>query len=308
MNPVVILIIVAIVAGGIYLYSSSSPSPTPVPTTPMPTTPMPTTLPPPVNCEVSDWTKGACSAPCGGGTEIQTRTVTVQSQNGGQECPPLTQTQPCNQQACPPVDCQVSDWTTGVCSAPCGGGTQIQTRTVTVKPQYGGKECPPLAQTQPCNQQLCPACSYLDWVGCDCLTGTQTRSLDPASPSYCIPGPTSQSCKPPADCNWYGFDNSYISDGEYTSRNYTPDFATCYRGCEKDPNCAAVYAYDGREMPRNNDTNGPWVECSYIPQGNVPLLYQRYGSMTNYNPGNRHVFVNQKAAGNNFNPSIGKRV
>lgn len=259
MNPIVILVIVAVVVGGIYLYTRSSNTPlptTPLPTTPLPTTPAPTTpKPQPVDCQVSDW----------------------------------------------------SDW--GPCSKQCGGGTQTQTRTITVQPRNGGKECPSLlTQTKACNEQLCPPCKYLDWVKCDCLSKQQTRVLDPSSPSDCAPGATSQSCTP-VDCDWYGFDTTYVSPGEYFSRDYTPDLASCYHRCENQKDCAAVYAYDGSEMPYNNQTNRPWIECSLINKENVDILYNNYLSPNAFrNAKNRHAFVNSKLAGDKFRPNIGTRV
>jgi len=253
MNPIVILAVVAIVAGGIYLYTrssspSSSPSPTtPMPTTPMPTTPMPTTPGPPVDCQVSDW----------------------------------------------------SQW--GGCSKECGGGTQVQTRNITVQPRNGGQECPPLTQSRACNEQLCPPCKYLDWLKCDCLAKQQTRVLDPSSPTDCVAGPTSQSCTP-VDCDWYGFDTTYVSDGQYFARDYAPDLASCYRRCENNPNCVAVYAYDGSELPAP-------VECSLINKENVDVLYNNYLSTNAFrNAKNRHAFVHSKLAGDKFRPNIGTRV
>ena len=61
--------------------------------------------PPPVNCQVSGWSNsGGCSATACGttGTQQQTRTVTVQSANGGSACPPLTQNVSCSGPPCPP--------------------------------------------------------------------------------------------------------------------------------------------------------------------------------------------------------------
>jgi hypothetical protein len=50
---------------------------------------------------------------------------------------------------------------------------------------------------------------------------------------------------------------------------------------------------------------GGQVECSRVPSHNISLLYNRYGTMTNHNPGNRHVIVNKARAGSNFRSNIG---
>jgi len=100
---------------------------------------------------------------------------------------------------------------------------------------------------------------------------------------------------------WYGYNNSYISYGEYKTRTYVNSLATCYQSCKSDPSCAAAYAYNGPEM-------GGQVECSLVPSHNLPLLYNRYGTMTNYNPGNRNVIVNRARAGSNFRSNIGQPV
>jgi hypothetical protein len=98
----------------------------------------------------------------------------------------------CDYSNCPPaptpVDCVVSDWSPmSACSATaCGtSGTQTQTRTVKTAAANGGKACPPLTNTAPCNA---PACSPLDCVvsdwsplsACDAVgcgtTGKQTQT------------------------------------------------------------------------------------------------------------------------------------
>jgi len=54
------------------------------------------------------------------------------------------------------VNCTVSDFTIwSVCSAPCDGGLQHQTRTVLTQAQNGGMACPDLFQERVCNNQSC---------------------------------------------------------------------------------------------------------------------------------------------------------
>ena len=57
--------------------------------------------PTPVDCQVSNWSAwSACSASCGGGTQTRTRSVLVQPENGGANCPVLTESRQCNTQPC----------------------------------------------------------------------------------------------------------------------------------------------------------------------------------------------------------------
>ena len=68
-----------------------------------------------------------------------------------------------------PVDCQVSNWSnTDSCSVKCGGGSVNQVRTITIQPSNGGKSCPVLSETIPCNTQPCPincsVCAYFNII------------------------------------------------------------------------------------------------------------------------------------------------
>jgi hypothetical protein len=100
----------------------------------------------PLDCKLSDWS--TCSKPCGSGT--QSRTVAIQAANGGKSCPnPNELTRICNTQACPPIHCQVSEWSG--CSRPCGDGTR--SRSITQQPANGGSSCPNTVQS--CNTQSC---------------------------------------------------------------------------------------------------------------------------------------------------------
>jgi len=68
----------------------------------------------------------------------------------GVSCPAVISDTPqqCNSPACP-VNCQVSDWTEGNCSAQYGWGQKIRTRTITVNPSAGNL-CPQLTEINRC--------------------------------------------------------------------------------------------------------------------------------------------------------------
>jgi len=109
----------------------------------------------PVDCQVSDWSVGACDKPCGTGAQTRTRTVTTAPVGTGKACPPLQDSQPCNTQACP-VDCQVSGWGAwSTCSKQCETGERTRTRTVTVPPVGTGAACPALTESGTCNPHPC---------------------------------------------------------------------------------------------------------------------------------------------------------
>ncbi len=139
----------------------------------------------PVDCIVSEWNEwGTCSAICGGGTQVRTRTIITPPANGGAECPALSEEQACNTQPCIiPIDCVVSAWSDwDTCSAICGGGTQARTRTIVTPPANGGAECPALSEEQSCNTHACPVYGWVtgDWSECskECGAGTQMRTVE----------------------------------------------------------------------------------------------------------------------------------
>lgn len=57
-----------------------------------------------------------------------------------------------------PLDCEMSEWAEwGECSAKCRGGEHNRTRHIISQPRYGGKDCGPEFEVQPCNTGLCGA-------------------------------------------------------------------------------------------------------------------------------------------------------
>jgi hypothetical protein len=119
----------------------------------------------PIHCEVDPWGSwGKCTATCGSGKRVRTRSVRTHANHGGFQCPVLNQVQTCNPHACA-VDCQVSEYGSfGACSLTCGGGSKIRERVVVVPVVFGGKPCPSLAEYAGCNEQACPVdCSWSRW-------------------------------------------------------------------------------------------------------------------------------------------------
>jgi len=116
------------------------------------------TNPCPVDCIVSSWSAWSrCDKDCNGGLQKQTRYVIRESANGGKQCPPLSQEQPCNSQPCP-VPCKVGDfgpWSE--CSVKCGGGgIQERQRAIITPAANGGTPCLPLMENQQCGNTPCP--------------------------------------------------------------------------------------------------------------------------------------------------------
>ncbi len=57
----------------------------------------------------------------------------------------------------PTMDCAVSSWSEwSNCSAQCGTGSQVRTRSIVTKPTNDGALCPVLIETQDCNTNVCP--------------------------------------------------------------------------------------------------------------------------------------------------------
>jgi len=85
-------------------------------------------------------------------------------------------------QYAPKTNCVVSDYSWTSCSKDCGPGTSTGTRTIITEPQNGGKACPALSKTKPCQDKPCPidcvVSDYSDWGSCskDCGPGTKTST------------------------------------------------------------------------------------------------------------------------------------
>ncbi|MFN4253882.1 MAG: T9SS type A sorting domain-containing protein [Saprospiraceae bacterium] len=149
-----------------------------------------TTNPDPVDCVVSAWSNWSnCTVSCGGGIQTRTREIVTPPANGGQPCPPLSETQACNEYPCP-VDCVVGPWSNwSNCTVSCGGGVQTRTRNVVTYPANGGLPCPTLLEARACNTQPCPVDCVVspwgNWSTCTkiCGGGIQTRTRNVVTPA-----------------------------------------------------------------------------------------------------------------------------
>ncbi len=204
------------------------------------------------DCQVSEWSN--CSVSCGGGT--QTRTVIKQPTGTGLSCPTLSQN--CNTQSCTPVDCQVSwsEWTN--CSAPCGGGTQSRTGTITKQPQYGGASCPTnLIQTRVCNTSSCPKWSL---TGCYNDTPGASDNSQRILPNQLLANyDTLENCEIQAQQLGYdviGLQDGQIQDGIYKAQCFA-DKSSNY------PNNPTFYATLGTSEACQGNMGSGYVNSVY---------------------------------------------
>ena len=109
-------------------------------------------------CPVSEWsTWSPCDAHCGAGSRTRVRLTLppslVRTSASCASLGPFIQARPCVARPCAPaLSCAFSPWSAfGPCSAPCGGGVQLATRSVTT----GSNLCGPVLRTQLCNLQAC---------------------------------------------------------------------------------------------------------------------------------------------------------
>jgi hypothetical protein len=145
------------------------------------------------DCAVGGWASwGSCSLTCGGdGLQLRTRPVLRRWGRAGSHCPPVSQTQACNNGDCP-VHCQVSNWESWTpCTRSCDGGSQQRSRTVVTSPANGGFVCPDLEAVRACKTQCCPvdchASGFTAWTACtvSCGAGWRTRTMTIVSLPSC---------------------------------------------------------------------------------------------------------------------------
>lgn len=133
------------------------------------------------DCVLAPWSAWSdCSASCSG-VKRRSRIVAQYGRGSGSFCEsPLKETAPCNPdegidlpEKClpaPNVDCEFTNWEPwSECSASCGGGQHVRSRSIAKHPQHYGKACSEaLAEIAACAQQSCGGpkavdCSYGDW-------------------------------------------------------------------------------------------------------------------------------------------------
>jgi hypothetical protein len=148
----------------------------------------------PVDGGWSPWTGySKCSASCGEGTRLRTRSCS--------NLPPLRhdcvgkkrETKSCRENDFCPVDGDWSPWTDyGSCSVKCGTGTRSRTRSCShPPPSYGGSSCPGEAtDSKPCKEvHYCPVdggwSHWSEYDGCSvtCGHGTQSRKRTCTNPN-----------------------------------------------------------------------------------------------------------------------------
>jgi hypothetical protein len=154
----------------------------------------------PIDCRVGAWSDfGTCAFPnvvgskngtCGPGEGVATRSriITELPQFGGDACPPLAETKPCENPC--PVDCVHSQWSAfGNCTFACGpNGQQSRSRTVVSDAADGGMACGALNETRSCNTNITCVepidCVVSEWSqgkcsvpGCGGGTRQRTREI-----------------------------------------------------------------------------------------------------------------------------------
>jgi len=192
----------------------------------------------PVDCRMLVWTQWTdCTRTCGNGLRLRKRSVAMQPQYGGAECPNETsKKESCVLNICE-VDCETTTWTQwSHCSATCGEGKERRNRKVTHPSQHGGIPCPEdLKEARKCQQPDCPIDCSLDawtaWFPCSksCDGGSQTRfraiTVQPAGGGKACPPEASEerseertcgniAC--PSDCAfapWTAWSNCPVSCG-----------------------------------------------------------------------------------------------
>lgn len=138
----------------------------------------------PVDCAMSKWTSWTtCTKTCGTGHQKRARSTRVTAYAGGKKCPHSSEARSCNTEKCA-IDCVHQGWSSWTsCSTSCNGGIRSRKKTITTKPQFGGKGCGVTSQKQTCSTQKCPVdcteAGYGKWSACtrSCGGGYTERNM-----------------------------------------------------------------------------------------------------------------------------------
>ena len=230
----------------------------------------------PVDCVGTwgDW--GDCSADCGGGTQTRDYSIITNASNGGLPCPSSPETQDCNTQECPAVNC-VGGWGSGwsECDERCGGGTQTRVYSISTPADNGGTDCDysdGFRQEKSCNIEPCPIDCVEGWGGwtpstCPCTPSTQTNT-------YLITPPQ------------HGGERCGIPPTQTTQERDCPESqypSTCNLDCNNiwggsayiDPNCPVTATGQPRcvggntQEPCDQDCSGTWGGSAVIDECGV---------------------------------------
>ncbi|KAH3860504.1 coadhesin-like [Dreissena polymorpha] len=145
----------------------------------------------------SSWSRwSSCTASCGPGHTMRVRSCDQpKPSNGGSMCGGAAiESQGCQADIQCPVDGHWSDWSPWrQCSATCGGGKQIRSRSCSDPvPQFGGKPCDDaqhFIEMRVCNTLSCPVdghwAVWSPWLPCSvtCGRGNQIRTRNCSNPT-----------------------------------------------------------------------------------------------------------------------------
>jgi len=245
-----------------------------------------------VDCKWEDWNDWSdCTCTCDGGQHTRSRKIKQSPQAGGQMCAPEDKeevapcnTQPCHKKVC--IDGKFGAWADWqMCTATCGGGQTVRTRSIEREANECGKPATGLKIEVrfcnvgvPCSESVdCQLSKWTDWQSCSATCdGTKQRSRHVAKSGrgagkFCVgaleqtwPCNPSKGEDPPQGCNSGAVVDCQLS--EWTK--WGPCSATCGRGQH----------FRERTVSQNPAGGGKGCadplrevqECSAIPCGDAP--------------------------------------
>ncbi|XP_053387505.1 thrombospondin-2-like isoform X2 [Mercenaria mercenaria] len=230
----------------------------------------------PIDGHWSNWNPWSyCTATCGGGLKTRYRNCTYPDHSlHGKFCQGSNnETRACSTYHCP-VDGTWSNWSLySRCSATCGNGTHIRTRTCNFDPRYfRGANCVGTSkQTDTCWAGACPVdgvwLTWSYWTACTvtCGGGVQTRNRDchfqkhMPQGDYCVgTGNEHQTCN----------DDTCPVDGIFS---IWLRWSKCTRTCgggEQTRNRTCVFSPP--DAPRGQNCIGPWNETQPCNENSCP--------------------------------------